>query len=161
MTIREARPDDVPRLLELIQALAEYEREPDAVETTEESLRTALFGDDPKVFAHVAEQDGRVIGMAIWFVTFSTWTGVHGIWLEDLFVDPSARGGGHGRALLATLAEECVKRGYRRLDWSVLDWNAPSIAFYRSLGAEPMDDWTTFRLTGEPLSALGDSVLGV
>jgi len=161
VTIREARPDDVPRLLELIQALAEYEREPDAVETTEESLRTALFGDDPKVFAHVAEQDGRVIGMAIWFVTFSTWTGVHGIWLEDLFVDPSARGGGHGRALLATLAEECVKRGYRRLDWSVLDWNAPSIAFYRSLGAEPMDDWTTFRLTGEPLSALGDSVLGV
>lgn len=161
MSIRRARPDDVPRLLELIRALAEYEREPDAVEATEESLRTALFGDDPKVFAHVAEQDGRVIGMAIWFVTFSTWTGVHGLWLEDLFVEPSARGGGHGRALLATLAEECVKRGYRRLDWSVLDWNAPSIAFYRSLGAEPMDDWTTFRLTGEPLSALSASVLGV
>jgi len=153
-TIRPATPEDVPRLLELIRALAEYEREPDAVEATTDGLHEVFFGDHPQVFAHVAEQDDRVVGMAIWFVTFSTWTGAHGIWLEDLFVEPSSRGGGHGKALLAELARVCVERGYRRLEWTVLDWNAPSIAFYRSLGAVPMDEWTTNRLTGESLLAL-------
>jgi len=154
VTIRTARPDDVPRLLELIQALAEYEREPDAVETTMEGLHEHLFGADPKVFGHVAVSGGRVVGMAIWFVTFSTWTGQHGVWLEDLFVDPEERGCGHGKALLAALAQVCVERGYRRLEWTVLDWNAPSVAFYRSLGAEPLDEWTTQRLTGEALQLL-------
>ena len=155
MTIRTATPADVPRILELIHALAEYEREPDAVEATEDGLHAVLFGDNPQVFAHVAEDEGRVIGMAIWFVTFSTWTGVHGIWLEDLFVEPEARGGGHGKALLAKLAQVCVERDYRRLEWTVLDWNEPSINFYRSLGAGPLDEWTTYRLTGEALSRLG------
>lgn len=154
VTIRAATPDDTPRILELIQALAEYEREPDAVEATLDGLQEAFFGPNPRVFAHVAEQDGRVVGMAIWFVTFSTWTGVHGIWLEDLFVEPQARGGGYGKALLASLAQVCVERGYRRLEWTVLDWNEPSIAFYRSLGAEPLEEWTTNRLTGDALSAL-------
>jgi len=155
VTIRTATPSDVPRILELIHSLAEYEREPDAVEATEAGLHTVLFGPNPQVFAHVAEQDGHVVGMAIWFVTFSTWTGVHGIWLEDLFVEPEARGGGHGKALLAKLAQVCVERGYRRLEWTVLDWNEPSINFYRSLGAGPLDEWTTYRLTGEALSRLG------
>lgn len=151
--IRAAQPGDEAGLLAAITALAEYEREPDAVDNSVAALTAALFGDDPAVFAHVAERDGAVVGIAIWFVTYSTWTGRHGIWLEDLFVYESERGRG---SLLASLAAVCVNRGYARLEWTVLDWNAPSIAFYRSLGARPMDEWTTQRLVGDDLAALAD-----
>ncbi|WP_443089101.1 GNAT family N-acetyltransferase [Williamsia sp. Leaf354] len=154
--IRAAQPGDEAGLLAAITALAVYEREPDAVDNSVDALTAALFGDDPKVFAHIAERDGAVVGVAIWFVTYSTWTGRHGIWLEDLFVHESERGRGYGVALLASLAAVCVERGYARLEWTVLDWNAPSIAFYRSLGARPMDEWTTHRLVGDDLAALAD-----
>lgn len=152
--LRAAAPGDEAGLLDSIQALAVYEREPDAVANSEALLTEALFGDDPKVFAHVVEREGRIRGIAIWFVTYSTWTGRHGIWLEDLFVDESERGRGYGKALLSSLAEVAVARGYSRLEWTVLDWNAPSIAFYRSVGAEPMDEWTTQRMSGEALEIL-------
>lgn len=157
MTIREATPDDVPAILRLVRELAIYEKEPDAVEATEEHFRMALFpvSGTPTTFAHVAEVDGEVVGMAIWYLTFSTWTGVNGIWLEDLFVEPAHRGSGLGRELLATLARTCVERGYQRLEWWVLDWNEPSIGFYRSLGAVPQDEWTVFRMDGQALSDLG------
>ncbi|GGB78746.1 N-acetyltransferase GCN5 [Knoellia flava TL1] len=157
MTIREATPEDVPAILRLVHALATYEKEPDAVEATEEHFTAALFPESgsPTTFAYVAEVDGEVVGMAVWYLTFSTWTGVNGIWLEDLFVEPEHRGSGIGRALLATLARTCVERGYRRLEWWVLDWNEPSIGFYRSLGAVPQDEWTVFRMDGDELAALG------
>lgn len=157
MTIRPATPSDIPAILGLVRELAEYEREPDAVEATEESFLATMFPakGDPTVFGHVAEIDGEVVGIAIWFLSFSTWTGTNGIWLEDLYVTPAQRGSGLGKELLATLARVCVERGYRRLEWTVLDWNEPSIAFYRSLGAAPMDEWTTNRLTGDALATLG------
>lgn len=150
--IRPARPDDVPGILELVRELARYEREPDAVRTTPEMLRQALFGDAPSVFAHVAERDGELVGLALWFLTFSTWEGVHGIWLEDLYVRPTERRRGTGAALVRTLAALCTERGYARLEWCVLNWNAPSIAFYEGLGARPQSDWTTYRLTGDALA---------
>ncbi|QAY61651.1 GNAT family N-acetyltransferase [Microbacterium protaetiae] len=152
--LREARPGDEPGILACIQALAEYEREPDAVENTADMLHTTLFGTDPHAFAHVVERDGRIVGIALWFLTYSTWTGRHGIWLEDLFVYESERGRGYGTALIATLADLCIARGYTRLEWTVLDWNAPSIAFYRSLGAQPLDEWTTQRLDAATLDAV-------
>ncbi|ALJ19427.1 GCN5 family acetyltransferase [Microbacterium sp. No. 7] len=152
--LRPARPGDEPGILACIRALAVYEREPDAVENTEQMLTAALFGDDPRAFAHVVEREGRVEGIALWFLTYSTWTGRHGIWLEDLFVYEEHRGRGYGKALISALAALCVERGYSRLEWTVLDWNAPSIAFYRSIGAAPMDEWTTQRLTGPALEAL-------
>ncbi|MBM6405358.1 GNAT family N-acetyltransferase [Phycicoccus sp. CSK15P-2] len=154
--IRPAISRDVPALLRLIRDLAEYEREPDAVEATEAHLHAALFPVEgtPTTFAHVAEVEGEVVGMALWFLTFSTWTGTNGIWLEDLYVTPEQRGSGLGTALLAALAEVCVKRGYRRLEWWVLDWNAPSIAFYESLGARSQSEWTTYRMDGEALMRL-------
>lgn len=154
MTVRAARPDDVGEILALIRELAEYERALDEVHATEEQLTRHLFGAAPAVFCHVAEADGRVVGIALWFLTYSTWTGVHGIHLEDLYVRPAARGTGLGRALLARLAQVCTERGYARLEWAVLDWNAPAIGFYESLAARPQDDWTTYRLTGAALAAL-------
>lgn len=157
MTIREATPADVPAILQLVHDLAAYEKEPDAVKATEGHFRDALFPETgtPTTFAHVAEVDGEVVGMAIWYLTFSTWTGVNGIWLEDLFVQPEHRGSGLGRDLLATLARTCVERGYQRLEWWVLNWNEPSIGFYKSLGAVPQDEWTVFRLSDGKLAALG------
>ena len=152
--LRRARPGDEPGILALIHALAVYEREPDAVENTTEALNESLFGADPRVFTHVVERDETIVGIAMWFVTYSTWTGRHGIWLEDLYVDEAERGQGYGKALIAALAAECMERGYSRLEWTVLDWNAPSIAFYRSLGAVPMEEWTTQRLVGDELRAL-------
>lgn len=152
--LRAARRGDEPGILACIQGLAEYEREPDAVLNTAEALADTLFGDDPRASAHVIEHEGEIVGIAIWFVTYSTWTGRHGIWLEDLFVAGHCRGRGFGRALIASLASVCVERGYSRLEWTVLDWNAPSIAFYRSLGALPMEEWTTQRLIGADLEAL-------
>ena len=155
MPVRAAAPADVPVLLELVRELAAYEREPDAVEATEELLAAALFGPAPVASCSVALDDrGGVVGFALWYVTFSTWKGRPGLWLEDLFVRPAARGTGLGRALLSELARTCVERGYPRFEWWVLDWNAPAIGFYRSLGAVPQDEWTTFRVDGDALRAL-------
>ncbi|MEU2347595.1 GNAT family N-acetyltransferase [Modestobacter sp. NPDC049651] len=153
MTVRPVRPDDVPAVVGLVRELAAYEKaEHEALMTTDQ-LDAALFGDSPAVFAHVAEApDGSVAGFALWFRTFSTWRGTHGIHLEDLYVRPEHRGGGYGRELLRTLAAECVARGWSRLEWVVLDWNEPAIGFYRAAGAVPMDEWTTFRLTDEALT---------
>jgi len=153
--IREALPGDVPEILRLVHELAAYEREPDAVEATEPMLMVALFGDAPAAFCHVAELDGAVVGFALWYVTFSTWKGLPGLWLEDLFVRPSARGRGLGKALLQQLARVCVARGYARFEWWVLDWNKPAQGFYRSLGARAEDDWTVWRVDGDALQSLG------
>lgn len=154
--IRRATPDDVPVVHAMIRELAEYEKAPHEARATEQQLHAALFGAHPAVFSHVAEDDdGTVVGFTLWFRNFSTWRGTHGIYLEDLYVRPHARGAGHGRALLTELARLCAEHGYSRLEWSVLDWNEPSIGFYRSLGAVPMDGWTVFRLTDEALARLG------
>ncbi|MCX5227708.1 MULTISPECIES: GNAT family N-acetyltransferase [unclassified Streptomyces] len=154
--IRTATPADVPVIHALVRDLAEYEKALDEVRTTPEQLQEALFGERPAAFAHVAEtEDGEVVGFAIWFLNFSTWRGVHGIYLEDLYVRPEVRGGGHGKALLTELARICVERGYERLEWSVLNWNKPSIDFYESLGARPQDEWTVYRLTDGALAGLG------
>ena len=153
-TIRPARPGDEVDILRLIRALADYEREPDAVETTAEDLRGHLFGEAPRVFAHVAEQDGRVVGIAVWFVNFSTWTGRHGIYLEDLFVDPGARGGGVAHQLMRALAAEAKAQSYARMDWAVLDWNELAKGFYRRIGARHNETWESWRLTGDALAEL-------
>ncbi|WP_030682269.1 GNAT family N-acetyltransferase [Streptomyces sp. NRRL B-1347] len=155
--IRTAAPADVPLIHTLIRELAAYEKEPQEARATEEQLREALFGERPAAYAHVAQDDatGEPVGFSLWFLNFSTWRGVHGIYLEDLYVRPEARGGGHGKALLTELARICVERGYERLEWSVLNWNAPSIGFYESLGAKPQDEWTVYRLTDGALTALG------
>ncbi|MEV8094896.1 GNAT family N-acetyltransferase [Kitasatospora sp. NPDC085879] len=155
--IRTALATDVPVIHAMIRELAEYERAPHEARATQEQLRDALFGEHPAVFGLIAEDDatGEPVGFALWFRNFSTWRGTHGIYLEDLYVRPASRGGGHGRALLAELARICVERGYSRLEWSVLDWNEPSIGFYKSLGAVPMDEWTVFRLTDDALAELG------
>ncbi|MFD8634438.1 GNAT family N-acetyltransferase [Streptomyces sp. NPDC059533] len=154
--IRTAVIGDVPVIHAMIRELAAYEKVPHEARATQEQLREALFGERPAVFAHIAEsEDGEVAGFAMWFLNFSTWRGVHGIYLEDLYVRPGVRGGGHGKALLRELARICVERGYERLEWSVLDWNSPAIDFYRSLGAVPMDEWTVYRLTDGALAELG------
>jgi GNAT superfamily N-acetyltransferase len=152
MTVRSIRPDDVPAVVGLVRELAEYERALHEVRLTEEQLTGCLFGDSPALFGHVAEDDGAVVGVALWFLNFSTWRGTHGIYLEDLFVQPQHRGNGLGKELLRTLAAVCVERGYSRLEWSVLDWNTPSIDFYKAAGALPMDEWTVFRLTDDALT---------
>lgn len=152
--LRSASPGDEAGILACIQALADYEREPDAVENTVDLLTETLFGAEPQAFAHVVEREGVIVGIALWFLTYSTWTGRHGIWLEDLYVDDAQRGRGYGKALISALAALCVERGYSRLEWTVLDWNEPAIGFYRSIGATPMNEWTTQRLTGEQLAAL-------
>ena len=153
--VRPARASDTGRIHQLVCDLAAYERAADQVRATPEQLHAALFGTAPAVHALVAEEAGEVVGFALWFLNFSTWEGVHGIYLEDLYVAPEHRGSGLGKALLQALAEIAVQRGYARVEWSVLDWNSPSIAFYRGLGAAPMDGWTVFRLTGAPLQAVG------
>ncbi len=155
MAIREAKVEDVPSILQLIKDLALYEKAPHEVFVTEEQLRIALFGSDPKVFAHVVDIDSRVVGIAIWFLNYSTWMGTHGIYLEDLYVDPAFRGQGWGLKLLKTLASICVDRGYSRFQWWVLDWNSPSIEFYKSHGAVAMDEWTVYRVSGDALKKLG------
>ncbi|MBU7596480.1 GNAT family N-acetyltransferase [Streptomyces sp. P38-E01] len=163
--IRAAVPTDVPALLAMVRELAEYERAAEHALATVQQLHDALFGPHPAVFALIAEEpavdsatepgtEPEAVGFALWFRNFSTWTGTHGVSLEDLYVRPHARGGGHGRALLAALAQICEAHGYERFEWWVLDWNEPSIGFYTSLGAEPMDEWTVFRLSGAPLRAL-------
>ena len=146
-TIRPARPGDEGEILRLIRALATYEREPDAVENTAEDLRAHLFADAPRVFAHVAELDGSIVGVAVWFLNYSTWTGRHGIYLEDLFVDPAIRRQGVAEGLMRALGAEAAAHGYARMEWAVLDWNEPAIAFYDSLGAAPVEGWTRYRRT--------------
>ena len=152
--IRPAGPGDIPAIHQLIRDLAEYEKALPEVSATQEDLRRALLGERPAVFAHVAENDGEVVGFALWFLNFSTWTGQHGVYLEDLYVRPDQRRSGLGRELLAELARICVARGYARLEWSVLDWNAPARRFYASLGAVEMDEWMVNRLAGPALRAL-------
>ncbi|MFE3193275.1 GNAT family N-acetyltransferase [Nocardia sp. NPDC059240] len=152
--IRRATLADIPALVRLVHDLAEYEKAPDECTLTESQLETALFGPTPALYAHVAETDAGVVGCAIWFLNFSTWKGVHGVYLEDLYVKPEARGHGLGKSLLATLAREAVEQGYARVDWSVLTWNTPSIDFYESIGAEHQVEWTGYRLTGSALSRL-------
>lgn len=152
--IRRIAPSDVERVLTLVYELADYEKAPGECHLTLPQLRTALFGPSPALFGHVAELDGDVVGFALWFLSFSTWRGVHGLYLEDLFVRPACRGSGLGRALLAALARECVEHGYARFEWSVLDWNALAIGFYESLGATPVDGWTRYRLSDDALAAL-------
>ncbi len=155
--IRAATPTDVPTIARLIRDLAEYERLADQVVLDEERLRQHLFG--PRPFAEVllAEDAGQVVGFALFFHNYSTFLGRPGIYLEDLFVEPAQRGKGHGKALLIALARLAVERGCGRLEWAVLNWNEPSIQFYRSLGAGPMDEWTVYRLTGEALTSLARS----
>ncbi|NYH81111.1 GNAT superfamily N-acetyltransferase [Actinopolyspora biskrensis] len=152
--IRETTPDDVADVVRLVHELAEYEKAPQECELTAEQLEAALFGPRPALYGHVAEADGRVVGFTLWFLNFSTWRGTHGIYLEDLYVEPGHRRHGLGRALLATLAAECVRRGYSRLEWWVLDWNRPAIEFYESIGAVAMDEWTVFRLAEGPLERM-------
>jgi GNAT superfamily N-acetyltransferase len=155
--IRPARPDDVPAIHQLILDLAEYERSLPEVTATVADLHVSLFGPDPAVFAHVAEHEGEVAGFALWFLNYSTWTGRHGIYLEDLYVRPDLRGSGYGRQLLAELAALCLERGYARLEWWMLDWNESARGFYDKLGAIPMDEWTVRRLAGAALAALAAS----
>jgi GNAT superfamily N-acetyltransferase len=159
--IRAAIPADVPEIHAMIRELAEYECALEDARATEQQLVDALFGEHPATFALVAQDDitGSVVGFALWFRNFSTWTGTQGVYLEDLYVRPTARGGGHGKALLAELAAICVARGYERFEWSVLDWNEPAIGFYRAIGAVPQDEWTVQRLAGEPLRALAQQAL--
>jgi GNAT superfamily N-acetyltransferase len=156
ISTRPATEADVPLILTFIRALAEYEREPNAVLATEEGLRRWLFGERPAAEVVFASIEGVDVGFALFFQTFSTWLGRPGIWLEDLFVLPEQRGHGAGRALLAHLARLALERGCGRLEWSVLDWNEPSIAFYKRLGARPMDGWTIFRLEGDAISRPAD-----
>jgi GNAT superfamily N-acetyltransferase len=155
MTIRQAAPTDAALVFSFIRDLAEYERLLDDVDATPQTIERALFGANPRVFCDIAEWDGAPAGFALWFYNFSTFRGRHGIYLEDLFVRPAFRGKGIGKALLANLAKRAVAEGCARVEWSVLDWNDPSIKFYESLGAIAMEEWTVFRLTGSALDKLG------
>jgi GNAT superfamily N-acetyltransferase len=156
LLIRRARSDEAGLVLAFIRELAEYEKLSHEVEATEAMIAQALFGDNPKLHCAISEWDGEAVGFAAWFVNFSTFSGRHGCYLEDLYVRPSHRGKGLGKALLTWLAKECVDNGGARLQWAVLDWNAPSIAFYKSLGAVMLDDWTLCRVTGPALTRLAE-----
>ena len=152
--VRPAAPADAALVLALIRELAEYERLADEVDATEAMIVAALFGENPRAFCDLAEWGGEAAGFALWFYSFSTFRGRHGIYLEDLFVRPARRGRGIGRALFAGLARRCVAEGLPRLEWSVLDWNEPALGFYRRLGAEAKDGWTVHRLSGAAIEAL-------
>ncbi len=154
-TVREALPSDVPTILALVRELADYEHELDAVTATEELFHEALFSEGHVASCLLVEDEGVVAGIAFYYLNFSTWWGRPGIYLDDLFVREAFRGRGHGTSLIKALAALCIERGYARLEWTVLDWNIASVEFYRSLGAQAMDEWTTFRLTGEALAAVG------
>jgi GNAT superfamily N-acetyltransferase len=150
--IRAVRESDVEAVVRLVYDLAEHQRGRQECHLTAEQLRAALFGPSPALFGHVAEVDGEVVGMSLWFLSFSTWTGTHGIYLEDLYVRPEHRGDGLGRALFLALAKECHDRGLGRFEWSVLDWNQPSIEFYEAMGASRIDDCHRYRLADEALA---------
>ena len=154
--IRAATPDDIPDIARMIRELAEFEREPHQARATDDQLLAALFGDDAPASALLAlGDDGSPVGFALWYRTFSTWEGVPGLYLEDLYVAEDQRGSGLGQALLSALARIVVHRGWSRLEWSVLRWNSGAIAFYDSLGGRPLDDWLTYRLSGPSLETLG------
>lgn len=152
--IRRAMPEDAADITEMVHGLAEFERAADECTVTETHVSTALFGNSPTVHGHVADVDGEIAAMALWFVSFSTWDGVAGIYLEDLFVRPRFRRRGLARALLAALAGECMDNGYTRLSWAVLNWNVDAIALYDEVGAVPQCEWTTYRLSGSRLAEL-------
>lgn len=154
MAIRVAVAGDEGEILRMIRALAVYEREPDAVKATEASIRIALFDPGATVHAFIAEADGRAVGLALWFLNYSTWTGSHGIYLEDLYLDEAARGRGVGRALLGAVAREARARGCARIDWAVLDWNVTAQRFYRRMGARGLTGWQPWRVEGAALDAL-------
>jgi GNAT superfamily N-acetyltransferase len=156
--IRSAVPADLPTILQFIHDLAEYEKAPDEVELSLDDLIDSLFGVNPQVFCLISEVDNQTSGFAVWHLNYSTWLGKHGIYLEDLYVDPKFRGLGHGKALLQKLAQICIENGYKRLQWWVLDWNESAIDFYKSIGAEPMDEWTVFRVSGSSLRKLATEV---
>ena len=151
MQIRLAIPSDVEDIHRLIYELAVYEKAPEQMVATKDQINSSLFNDKPVAFCHVAEVDGKIVGIALWFLNYSTWLGKAGIYLEDLFVQPEYRGHGIGKGFMKTLAQLCIERGYERFQWWVLDWNEPSIDFYKSLGAVAMDEWTVFRLSGGAL----------
>ena len=151
LTIRPAQRSDLGTIMQFVIDLAIYEKEPDAVESNEQHFDQALFCENPNCFCLIAELDGTPVGFAVYFVSFSTWLGKHGIYLEDLFVLPESRGYGAGKALLQELAKIAVRNDYGRVEWSVLDWNEPSIQFYKAMGAEAKEGWTVYRLTGEAL----------
>jgi GNAT superfamily N-acetyltransferase len=155
--IRPVEPSDVTAVVGLVHELAGYERAGAECTLTEAQLGAALFAARPALFGHVATAGGQVVGCALWFLNFSTWRGTHGIYLEDLYVQPAHRGKGLGLALLQELARQCKQRGYERLEWAVLDWNEPAINFYGALGARAQDEWTIFRLADEKLSALAET----
>lgn len=152
LSIRAARPDDSALVFALVGELADYEKLSHEVDATEAMIADALFGESPRLFCDIAEWDGAAAGFAVWFLNFSTFRGRPGIYLEDVFVRPEFRGKGIGKALLTRLARRCVDQGWARFEWAVLDWNAPSIAFYKSIGAQVMDEWNICRLSGEALS---------
>jgi len=156
VTIRPARRDDVPAVVAMVHELADFERAPESCHLTEEQLRAALFGGRPALFGHVAvDAEDAPYGVALWFLNFSTWEGVHGLYLEDLYVRPHARGTGAGAALLGALAAVCVERGYQRLEWMMLEWN-PAAEFYAAIGATVQADWLPYRLTGQALRQLAE-----
>lgn len=154
LLIRAARPADDALIFALVKELADYEKLTSHVDATQEQIAAALFADNPRLFCDIAEWDGEPAGFAVWFLNFSTFRGRLGIYLEDIFVRPSFRGRGIGKALMRNLARRCVEEGYARFEWAVLDWNAPSIAFYKTIGAEVLDDWRICRLSGEALRNL-------
>lgn len=154
--VRPATPTDCEAMVQFVKDLAVYEKEPvEIVRLTSETLREQLFGENPAIFAFIAEAYDEPVGFALWFLNYSTWEGAHGIYLEDLYVRPESRGLGAGKALLRELARTAVARGYKRVEWSVLKWNTPSIEFYRSHGSFPMEEWDTFRLAGKALEEFG------
>ena len=155
MIVRMAAPNDAASIVSLVRELADYEHALHEVQMSSEDLTRVLFDEDPHVFCHVVESEGSIVAMALWFLTFSTWTGTTGLYLEDLYVQEAFRGRGLGKLLMHTLAALCVQRGFVRFEWSVLDWNTPSIDFYRSIGAHPLDEWTRFRLSGDELREFG------
>jgi GNAT superfamily N-acetyltransferase len=156
LKIRPAKREEVGEVLQLIQDLATYEKAPDQVEASRDDLLNTIFAKEPRVFCDLVEVDGQIAGMAIWFLNYSTWQAKHGIYLEDLYIKPEFRARGYGKALLKHLAQICDREGYGRLQWWVLDWNSPAIEFYRSFGAEAMDEWTVYRTSGQALKDLGN-----
>lgn len=152
LTIRAARPDDSALVFALVRELADYEKLSHEVDASEEMIAAALFCEQPRLFCDIAEWDGAAAGFAVWFLNFSTFRGRPGIYLEDVFVRPAFRGRGIGKALLTRLARRCIDEGWTRFEWAVLDWNAPSIAFYKSIGAQVMDEWKICRLSGSALN---------
>ena len=158
MQIRLAVPNDVEDIHRLIFELAVFEKAPEQMVATIEQINESLFNQHPVAFCHVAEVDGKIVGIALWFLNYSTWLGKPGIYLEDLFVQPDYRDQGIGKTFMKTLAQLCVERGYERFQWWVLDWNTPSIEFYKSLGAVAMDEWTVFRLSGAALQKFANQI---